>query len=90
MALSPLAEKDLLVILPSKHDSQTGREPTLSSLKGPSFVSLLILSRLIWPSLRCHRYVSLSLDTLGFLLVLRFATLNISVFKMKDYIGLKI
>ena len=42
-ALSPLAEKGLFVIFPSRQDSQTSQVPTFSSLKGPSFASIFIL-----------------------------------------------
>ena len=59
VALEPLAKKGLLVILFSRQDLQTGRDPINGSLKGLSFTSLFILSRPIWPNLKCYRYVSL-------------------------------
>ena len=59
LALLPLDEKGLLVILPSRQDSQTGIGSSTSEGKIPSFASLSILFRLMWPSLRCQIFVGL-------------------------------
>ena len=57
LALLPFAEKGLLVILPSKQDSQIGNGSITKELSIPSLTSLSILFRLIWPNLKCQSFV---------------------------------
>ena len=47
LAWCPFEEKYILVILPSKHDSQEGNGVTFNSFKGPSFINHSILVWLI-------------------------------------------
>ena len=76
MALEPLVEKDLLVILLSRKDSHTRREPKINSFEGPSFTILFIRSRSMWPNHKFHNYVLLIESVFCCLIDLGLAILN--------------